>query len=90
MIRVSQNEFECVDGSMNFWKNLERTTISYFGRWMFCLYVSKFMNMCAVPMEYSRGSKSLDLEFQVVVNCLTWMLRNELRSSTRTIYALNC
>lgn len=55
-----------------------------------CMSLCKFMNMCAVPMEYSRGSKSLDLEFQVVVNCLTWMLRNELRSFTRTIYALNC
>ena len=40
MIRVSQNEFECVDGFMNFWKNLKRTTISYLGRWKLCLHVS--------------------------------------------------
>lgn len=44
MIQVSQNEFECVDGSMNFWKNLKRITISYFGRWMLCLYVSVWVH----------------------------------------------
>ena len=53
---------------------------------------NKTKSMCACAFRGYRGVRSAEQELQAVINCLMWVLRIELVSSTRTIYIVvsNC
>lgn len=52
----------------------------------FCLSLCEYMHMSSGLTEF-RGIGSLELDLQVIVSHLTWVLAAELRSSARAISA---
>ena len=58
-----------------------------------CVYIYTHIYVCIyemcmwvlVPVEASRGRQLPELEVQLVMSCLMWVLGTELRSSARTV-----
>ena len=53
------------------------------------VFVGGYVHARAVLVEVKGGTASSELELQVVMNYLGWLLGTKLRSSVRTVDALN-